>query len=360
MALPIKIRRTVLAIVLALAAVACWRFFWGAGTADSLTLYGNVEIRQVDLGFRVGGRIAEELVDEGARVTTGQVLARLDADLLAQARDQAAAQLRVQQAQLNRLESGYRSEEVAQAEAAVKSAEAQARNAQINLQRVTNLRRSNAVAQKELDNARARHTEAQAQWTSARDQRDMLASGYRHEDVQGQQAAVDGAQAALAHAQTQLDDAVLFAPQEGVVLTRAREVGAIVQPGQTVYTLSLTHPTWLRVYVDEPQLGLVRPGMAVEVLVDAAPGKTFAGEVGFISPTAEFTPKTVETMEVRTALVYRLRVRVDDKENVMRQGMPVTVRIPLHTAPPAHPPLSDSPESLVHPASPDNPASGTR
>lgn len=329
MAVPVKIHRAALATVLVLAAVACWRYFYSAGAADSLRLYGNVEIRQVDLAFRVGGRITEELVDEGARVTTGQVLARLDADLLEQARDQAAAQLRVQEAQLARLESGYRSEEVAQAEAAVDAAEAQARNAQINLQRVSNLRKSNAVSQKELDNARARHTEAQAQWASARDQRDMLLSGYRREDVLGQKAAVDGARAALAHAQTQLDDAVLHAPQEGVVLTRAREMGAIVQPGQTVYTLSLTHPTWLRVYVDEPQLGLVRPGMAVDVLVDAAPGKVFPGEVGFISPTAEFTPKTVETMEVRTALVYRLRVQVEDRDNIMRQGMPVTVRIPL-------------------------------
>lgn len=332
MALPLKFRMTALVGILVFAGFAGWKFFVGARVADSLTLYGNVEIRQVDLGFRVAGRIATEVVDEGARVTKGQELARLDADLLTQARDQAAAQLRVQEAQLARLVSGYRSEEIAQAEAAVDAAQAQARNAQTNLYRVEAMRRANAIAQKELDNARARHTEAQAQWASARDQRDMLASGYRPEDVLGQRATVEAAQAALAHAQTQLDDAVLYAPQEGIVLTRAREVGAIVQPGQTVYTLSLTHPTWLRVYVNEPQLGLVRPGMAVEVRVDAAPNQSFAGTVGFISPTAEFTPKTVETMEVRTALVYRLRVQVDDTKNIMRQGMPVTVIIPMTPA----------------------------
>lgn len=332
MALPPKFRFVIAAAVLALTVWAGWSYYSATRVANSLVLYGNVEIRQVDLGFRVGGRIGAELVDEGARVQAGQKMAQLDADLLMQARDQAAAQLRAQEAQLTRLRSGYRSEERAQAEAAVRAAEAQARNAQINLHRVENLRRANAVAQKELDNARARHTEAQAQWASARDQRDMLFSGYRPEDVLAQQAATEAAQAALNHAQTQVDDATLYAPQEGIVLTRAREVGAIVQPGQTVYTLSLTSPTWLRVYVEEPQLGLVHPGMAVEVRVDAAPDKIFPGTVGFVSPTAEFTPKTVETMEVRTALVYRLRVQVEDSEHLMRQGMPVTVTIPLKPA----------------------------
>ena len=107
----------------------------------------------------------------------------------------------------------------------------------------------------------------------------------------------------------------------------AREAGAIVQAGQTVYTLSLVDPVWLRVYVDEPQLGRIKPGMAVRVRVDAVPDKEFSGRVGFISPAAEFTPKSVETMEVRTSLVYRLRVQVDDPDNVMRQGMPVTVTL---------------------------------
>ena len=142
-----------------------------------------------------------------------------------------------------------------------------------------------------------------------------------------QRAAVDAAAAALELAEIRLRDALLTAPQDGIVLTRAREAGAIVQAGQTVYTLSLVDPVWLRVYVDEPQLGRIKPGMAVRVRVDAVPDKEFAGRVGFISPAAEFTPKSVETMEVRTSLVYRLRVQVDDPDNVMRQGMPVTVTL---------------------------------
>ena len=214
----------------------------------------------------------------------------------------------------------------------MQAAEAQARNARINLRRVEALRRTNAVAQKELDNATARDTEAAAQWRSATDNLNMLSSGYREEDVAAQRAAVQAATARLAQAQTRLDDAVLYAPQEGIVLTRAREAGAIVQAGQTVCTLTLTRPTWLRAYVAEPQLGLIKPGMPVRVLVDAAPGKSFPGTVGFIAPTAEFTPKSVETQEVRTALVYRLRIQAEDPENIMRQGMPVTVIVPLNAS----------------------------
>lgn len=301
-----------------------WKLYEGRH-GKGLTLYGNVDIRQVDLGFRVGGRIASVLVDEGDAVAEGQPLARLDADLLLQQRDQAAAGLAGQKADLARLERGYRTEEIAQARAQVAAARAVAENAAINLHRVSTMRASNAISQKELDNARASDREAAARLRSAQDQLDMLLSGYREEDVLAQRAAVAAAEAELRHAEIQLADGVLHAPQKGIVLTRAREAGAIVQPGQTVYTLTLTHPVWLRAYVDEPELGRIKPGMPVRVAVDAAPGRTFPGTVGFISPTAEFTPKTVETREVRTALVYRLRIRAEDPENVMRQGMPVTI-----------------------------------
>ena len=310
--------------VLVLSALFLWRWLDGRH-AGSLTLYGNVDIRQVDLAFRVGGRISAVLVDEGDSVAEGQALARLDADLLTQQRDETAARLEGEKAALARLERGYRVEEIAQARAAVNAATARSENAAINLRRVAAMRSSNAISQKELDNARAQSRETAAKLRSAQDQLDMLLSGYREEDVLAQRAAVAGAEAALKRVEIRLHDSVLAAPQKGIVLTRAREAGAIVQEGQTVYTLTLTDPVWLRAYVDEPNLGRIKPGMAVRVMVDAAPGKSFPGTVGFISPTAEFTPKTVETREVRTALVYRLRVQVADPENLMRQGMPVTI-----------------------------------
>ncbi|MGE9985766.1 efflux RND transporter periplasmic adaptor subunit [Desulfovibrio sp. SGI.169] len=324
MSVPRKIR--IIAVLAALAAIGllAWHLL-GARRDGGLTVYGNVDIRQVDLSFRVGGRIATVLVDEGDAVVEGQPLARLDDDLLLRQRDRAAARLAGQKADLARLERGYRVEEIAQARASVAAATAVAENAGINLRRVMAMRANNAISQKELDNARAADREATARLRSSQEQLDMLASGYREEDVLSQRAAVAAAAAELSQAEIQVRDAVLVAPQRGIILTRAREAGAIAQAGQTVYTLALTNPVWLRAYVDEPNLGKVKPGMPVRVSVDAAPGKSFPGTVGFVSPTAEFTPKTVETREVRTALVYRLRVQVEDPENVMRQGMPVTI-----------------------------------
>lgn len=293
-----------------------------------LALYGNVDIRQVDLAFRVGGRIREVLVEEGDAVKPNQPLARLDTDMLAQNLAASRADLESRRAQLARLESGYRVQEIAQARARVNSALAAAENSAINYRRVADLRSRNAVSQKELDNARAADREAGAELQSARENLAMLASGYREEEVAAQKALVSAAEAEAELARIRLADAELRAPQAGVILTRAREAGAIVAEGQTVYTLTLTKPVWLIAYVSEPDLGKIKPGMKVGVSVDCAPGKMFPGVVGFISPTAEFTPKTVETKENRENLVYRIRVRADDPENVMRQGMPVTIHAP--------------------------------
>ena len=319
------------ALVLALAALGGWQ--WWSRESGPVVLWGNVDIRQVELSFRVDGRIARVLVDEGAQVVPGQELAHLETDILTLQKDQAAALLEQQKAALLRLERGYSTEEIAQARAAVAASQAVADNALVHLRRVTAMRSSNAISQKDLDNARAGEREARARLASDSDRLRMLLAGYREEEVLAQKAAVDSASAALELAQTRLNDARLLASQEGVVLVRAREAGAIVQAGQTVYTLALTRPVWLRAYVDEPRLGRIKPGMPARVLVDAAPGRSFAGTVGFISPVAEFTPKTVETDEVRTALVYRVRIQAEDPENVMRQGMPVTVILGEEPAP---------------------------
>lgn len=323
---PLRLLAPLLLVACAIAAVIFWQLHKRT-PADTLVLYGNVDIRQVDLAFRVGGRIAELLVDEGDTVANGQPLARLDTDILAQQLAGAKADAEVQEANLAKLEKGYRTQEIAQARASVASARAASENATINLERTSRLRATNAVSQKEFDNARAADREARASLRSAEEHLAMLSSGFRAEEVDAQKAARDAAMARLATAEIHLADAILHAPEKGTVLTRAREKGAIVGEGQTVFTLSLTDPVWLRAYVSEPNLGKIKPGLPVEVAVDAAPGQRFPGTVGFISPTAEFTPKTVETMDVRTNLVYRLRIRAEDPENVMRQGMPVTIFI---------------------------------
>jgi HlyD family secretion protein len=183
------------------------------------------------------------------------------------------------------------------------------------------------VSSQERDDAQARAREAVARLNSAREQLKLLESGFRVEEIAQSKAEVGRAEAALQAAELRLQDTVLQSPAEGVVLTRAQEPGAIVQPGATVLTVSLKQPVWVRAYIPEPDLGRVHPGLKVEVTTDTRREKPYRGQIGYISPRAEFTPKNVETPGLRTSLVYRLRVVVEDPDEGLRQGMPVTVRL---------------------------------
>ena len=309
-------RIIVILVVLACAAGGIWWLYDGKRQpSDLLTLYGNVDIRQVDVGFRVGGRVTELFKEEGDAVKTGERLARLDAKPYEEVFDQAAAQLSMQEIELRKMVAGYRTEDIEQARATLSGAQAVYANAASNLRRVERLRQQNAVSQQSLDEARASYGDALSRRNAAREQLQLMESGYRSEDVERQKAAVEAARAELARATTNLQD------------TRVHEIGAVVQGGQTVYTVTLNNPVWIRAYVTQPNLGNIRPGQEVLLSIDATPDKTYRGRIGFISPTAEFTPKTVETKEVRNDLVFRFRVIADDPDNVMRQGMPVTVTL---------------------------------
>ena len=318
----------IILVVVVLLAAGIGGWLWYQSQQDrGLTLYGNVDIRQVDVGFRVGGRVTELFKEEGDAVKTGERLARLDAKPYEEVFDQAAAQLSMQEIELRKMVAGYRTEDIEQARATLSGAQAVYANAASNLRRVERLRQQNAVSQQSLDEARASYGDALSRRNAAREQLQLMESGYRSEDVERQKAAVEAARAELARATTNLQDTELFAPQDGVVLTRVHEIGAVVQGGQTVYTVTLNNPVWIRAYVTQPNLGNIRPGQEVLLSIDATPDKTYRGRIGFISPTAEFTPKTVETKEVRNDLVFRFRVIADDPDNVMRQGMPVTVTL---------------------------------
>lgn len=322
-----------LAAVLVFLIIAGWYGYarWQGSRADaggSLILYGNVEIHQVELAFRVGGRIADMAFTEGEQVHTGDILARLDARPFEDEVRQAQANVAMQAATLGKLQAGNRPEEIGQALAALEESRAAEDNARRNYDRVRKLRTGGGISQQTLEDARAAYQAAAARLDAAQKQYNLMKEGFRDEDIAAQQAALDAARAGLAKAETALADTVLYAPENGVILSRAREKGAVVQAGQTVYTVTLTHPVYIRAYVSQPDLGRVKPGAAAEIEVDAAPGKRYPGRVGYISSTAEFTPKSVETREVRNDLVFRLRVLAEDPDNVLRQGMPVTIILP--------------------------------
>jgi len=300
--------------------------------SDALTLYGNVDIRQVELGFRVSGRIKTMHFDEGDSVTAGALLAELDASPYESAKAANDALAAQKAATLDKLVAGPRPAEIDQARANVAERQADLDNAQRAYDRARSLRPAGVVSQQQLDDATAAKNMAAARLASSQQALRLLEEGTRPEDIAGARADLQSAQANQASAATQLADTQLLAPADGVVLSRVREPGAIVAPSDVVYVVSLNRPVWVRAYVAEPQLGQVHPGLAVTVTTDTAPGHAYHGHVGFVSPVAEFTPKTVETQELRTDLVYRLRVIVEDPDQALRQGMPVTVAVPQGTA----------------------------
>jgi HlyD family secretion protein len=323
----VKAKTGIAVLALVAAGVAGGLWWWAHRPIANapLALEGNVEIRQVNLGFKVGGRIATLNVDEGTTVAAGQQLASLDKVYF----EDAIAQLKAQQAQLkanlDKLEAGNRPEEIAQTEAAVADREATLTNAKIALDRAKTLLDTSTGTRKAYDDALAADRQATAQLNSARAALRLMKAGFRVEDIAAARAQLAGAEAALQIAERQLADAQLVAPSAGVILTRVQEVGAIVNPAETVVVLSLTSPVWVRTYVSEVDLGRVRPGQLVQLKIDTPGVPPMEGRIGFISATAEFTPKTVETRELRTALVYRIRIVVDDPKGVLRQGMPVSI-----------------------------------
>jgi HlyD family secretion protein len=331
--------KTKLAVALALILLACgaagwWfdlpaRFGWTHKPDDHLTLYGNVDIRQVRLGFRVGGRIAEMLVDEGDTVKTGALLARLDARPYEDSVRGGEAQEVSLRATLDKLVAGPRPDEIAEARAAHTEQTADLLNAQESYERAVQLRPTGAISQAVLDQATMTRDAAQARKASARDALNLMNEGTRAEDLAAARANLQVAEASLLTAKTSLDDTELRAPDDGVILSRVREPGAIVSPSDDVLVLSLNKPVVVRAYISEPDLGRIHPGMTLEVASDTFPSRAYRGTVGFISPVAEFTPKSVETPDLRTDLVYRLRIIVEDPDLGLRQGMPVTVHVPL-------------------------------
>ena len=296
----------------------------------ALVLYGNIDIRSVDLAFNDSGRIARVLVEEGAPVRRGQPVATLDAVRFVDAVHQAQGVLAAAEQQLAKLRAGSRPQEIAQARAAVAAAQATLHNAAISHDRQRALALAHLLPQQSADNALQTLKTARAGLDNARQALSLALQGPRREDIAAAQATVVADRAALALAQRQLTDTTLLAPSDGVVQDRILEPGDMVSPQSPVLTLALTDPVWARAYVPEPALGRVAAGMRASIRSDSFPGRSFAGWVGFISPTAEFTPKNVESTDLRTELVYRVRVYACNPGHALRMGMPVTVSIPLH------------------------------
>jgi multidrug resistance efflux pump len=294
-------------------------------SATELKIYGNIDIRDANLAFNEQERIAEIFVEEGDRVKKGQVLAILQTHRLEAQIQEVEAQIAAQQEVVKRLESGTRPQEIGQARAEVAAAKATVRNSVLNFERISKTSGAGATSQQALDNARAQLDVDQAQLKVKEKALNLALEGPRKEDIAAAKNTLEALKASLSLLKIRVADMTLISPSPGIIRNRILEPGEMASPNQPVVTLALTDPKWVRAYVSEPDLGRINLGMKAKILSDSFPGQSFEGWIGFISPVAEFTPKTVETEDLRTKLVYEVRVFVHDSEDLLRLGMPVTV-----------------------------------
>ncbi|QEL55112.1 secretion protein HlyD [Chromobacterium paludis] len=314
-------------VLLALAGAAYYFYQRAAQAERESTLYGNVDIREATLAFRVAGRLATVLVDEGDAVQPGQILARLDAEPLRNSLNAALANEAALAARNALMHRGSRREDIAQAKDRLAGAGAAVTQSESDYLRQRALEPAGGSSRQQLELARMQRDQAVAQRDAAAQQLRALEAGFRPEEIAESDAQLKQARANVATARLALRDGNLQSPSAGIILTRAVEAGTMVQAGTPAFTLSLRQPVWVRAYVAENQLGRFTTGVKVTVASDSHPDKRYHGVVGFVSPTAEFTPKSVETADLRTALVYRIRVVVDDADAGLNQGMPVTLRL---------------------------------
>ena len=295
-----------------------------------LRLYGNVDIRQVQIAFFDTGRILNITVHEGDRVKTGQLLAELDPVRLQADLKQKQAELLLQRQEVAKLEHGSRPEEIMAARAKVKALKAEVEDARLTYERLRRLYAKKSVPRQEVDDAQARYENLKNELQAAQQALALAIKGPREEDIAAARAKLQAKEAAVALARKKLEDSKLFAPADGVIQDRIMEPGDMAFPNSPVLTLARTNPVWVRTYVPEPDLGKIWQGMKADISTDSFPGKKYKGWVGYVSPTAEFTPKNVESPQLRTRLVYQVRVYACDAQGELRLGMPATVTFDLH------------------------------
>lgn len=285
--------------------------------------YGNVDVRTVSLAFRVSGKLESINFDEGQKVKKGDVIAKLDDAPYIEYLHQIDAQISMQNSKIAKLEKGFRKEEIEKSKAQLLQTKVERDRLKKDYIRSKNLYLKKAISEQKYDNAKAAYESSEASCLYAKSSLDMLQNGYEKEDILSAKANLDALKAQRNLHNINLEDTTLVSPTNGTVITRVYEVGSIVSPNQYVVEIAKDDEYWVRSYISEKYLGTIKVGQKAKVYTDN--DKTYDGRVSFISPIAEFTPKTVQTEELRTDLVYRFRIVLDSFDDTIKQGMPVTV-----------------------------------
>jgi len=283
---------------------------------------GTIEAVEINVAAKVSGQVLEIAVAEGTRVQPGDRLASIDHATLDIQLRQAEAGVQLAEAQLALLVKGARAEDIRQAEAALEQAEASLKVAEDDAKRMRELAGTGSVTPKVRDDSEARLTVAAAQRSGAAEALSKVRRLARPEEIRAAEARLAQSQAAADLLRKTIADCVITAPSGGIVTHKAIEAGELVTPGSTVVTLAELDSVYVMIYITEREVGRVRLGDAAEIMIDAFPGRAFAGRVTYISPQAEFTPKNIQTKEDRVKLVFGVKVEIKNREGLLKPGLP--------------------------------------
>jgi membrane fusion protein YbhG len=290
---------------------------------------GNIETTEVDVGFKISGRIVSRFFEEGDWVDQGKVLAKLDDEDVRNRLEVARATLMSAQARLSKLLAGSRPEEIREAEAAVNQAKSDLENKRAHYERMKPLFERGVIPRDTLDNAEAAFKIAKAAFERAMETYLLVKEGPRKEDVDDARAQVEQTKASVKLSETQLSYTILYSPISGVVLVKSGEIGEVVNPGTSIVTLADIENVWLKAYIPETDLSKIKWGQEVLVTTDLRPKKEYKGKISFISSQAEFTPKSIQTEKERVTLVYRIKVDIPNRDRELKPGMPADGKILL-------------------------------
>ncbi|MBA4391721.1 MAG: ABC transporter substrate-binding protein [Syntrophus sp. (in: bacteria)] len=295
----------------------------------SMRLSGNVEVTEANIGFKTTGRVVQLLVDEGSNVKAGELLARLDNAEIAALVAQNKAALKEAATRLQELKAGSRSQEIEQARASVNAQEAELKRVRQEYERADILYRNGAISTSQFDVAKSTYDSRIALHKNARETLSLVREGPRKEDITIAEHRVEQSRAILAASEERFKDTAIYASVAGIVLRKNVELGETVAPGVPVFTIGDLENPWIKVYVKEDKLGLVKLGQKATITVDTYKGKSYEGTISYIASEAEFTPKTVQTQEERVKLVFAVKVRVKNEKGELKPGMPADVKITI-------------------------------
>ncbi|MDN5125565.1 HlyD family efflux transporter periplasmic adaptor subunit [Aliarcobacter butzleri] len=298
---------------------------------NNLTFYGNIDTRTVNVGFRFLGKIENITKDEGEIVKKDEVLVKLDTASLEKSLEELNEKIFASKLELSKLQTGYRQEEILEAKAAMEEAIENLNKTKDTYNRQANLFKTKSTSEENFTISQLNYKQALATLDKAKALYELRKNGYRDEDIKIQESNLKSLEIQAEKLKIDLNDSIIKAPVDGVILTRFKEIGAITNAGESILEIAKTDEFWVRAYIDEKNLGNIKPGLKMSIQTDSR-SENYEGVIGFISPVAEFTPKNIETQELRADLVYSFRVIVKNPDDKIRQGMPVTLKIAQNNA----------------------------